>query len=225
MRALAMVVVWWVYVPAHELLHAAGCLIAGGDVTELQIAPQYGGALLARVFPFVVSGGEYAGRLTGFDTKGSDWVYLITDFGPFVLTILIGVLLMKVCARRRRPLLFGAACVVGLAPFYNLPGDYHEMGSIITTRVFATVNPALGTPLLEALRSDDVFRLCGDIIKGAPHLPVEIHENISLVVLLVSSSVLLGLILALATYAAGGLLARFLIPSVHLVSKNPGIRP
>jgi hypothetical protein len=212
---LAMLVVWWVYVPVHELLHVAACRVSGGEVTELQIAPWYGGALFARVFPFVVSGGEYAGRLTGFDTKGSDWVYLITDFGPFVLSILIGVPLMKLYARRRRPFVFGAGCVVGLAPFYNLPGDYHEMGSILTTRIFATVNPALGIPLLEALRSDDVFRLCGDIIKHAPHLPVEAHENVLPVLLLVALSVVVGIVLALATYAAGGLLARFLIHSVR----------
>ena len=42
----------------HELLHAAACLAAGGEVTRLEIAPQYGGGLMARVFPFVVSGGE-----------------------------------------------------------------------------------------------------------------------------------------------------------------------
>jgi len=61
---LGLAVGWWIYVPIHELLHAAACLLAGGEVTRLEIAPQYGGALLARIFPFVVSGGEYAGRLS-----------------------------------------------------------------------------------------------------------------------------------------------------------------
>src|ERR1051325_6446569 len=75
---------WWVYVPIHELLHAAGCLAAGGAVSRLEIDTIYGGALLARVFPWVVAGSDYAGRLSGFDTRGSDAIYLVTDLLPFV---------------------------------------------------------------------------------------------------------------------------------------------
>ena len=56
--ALALVVSWLVYVPVHELLHVLGCVAAGGSVSELQIAPVYGGALWARIFPFVVSGAK-----------------------------------------------------------------------------------------------------------------------------------------------------------------------
>jgi hypothetical protein len=41
-------------------------------VWRLEIDPLYGGALLARWLPFVEAGGEYAGRLSGFDTAGSD---------------------------------------------------------------------------------------------------------------------------------------------------------
>ena len=48
---------------------------------------------------FVVSGSEYAGRLSGFDTRGSDWIYLATDLGPFVLTIFPGVWWMRRAAR------------------------------------------------------------------------------------------------------------------------------
>ena len=66
---VAAVATWWVYVPIHELLHVAGCLLTGGTVSELQVAPIYGGAWLARVFPFVVSGGDYAGRLSGFEDE------------------------------------------------------------------------------------------------------------------------------------------------------------
>jgi hypothetical protein len=69
---LGLLVGWWIYVPVHELLHAAACAVAGGGVSRLEIDSMYGGALLARVFPFVVSGSEYAGRLSGFDTRGSD---------------------------------------------------------------------------------------------------------------------------------------------------------
>src|SRR3989304_1672903 len=88
---LSLIVSWVVYVPIHELLHALGCVVAGGEVTRLEISPRYGGTILAESgwFPFVVSGSEYAGRLSGFDTKGSDFCYLMTDFGPYLLTVLI----------------------------------------------------------------------------------------------------------------------------------------
>ena len=107
-RALMIVLVagvasWWVYVPVHELLHALGCYVTGGSVTELQIAPEYGGALFARFLPFVVGASDYAGRLSGFDTKGSDLIYLATDVLPFLLSIVIGVPLLKACARGGRP--------------------------------------------------------------------------------------------------------------------------
>jgi hypothetical protein len=106
-RALVIVLVagvasWWVYVPVHELLHALGCYVTGGSVTELQIAPEYGGALFARFLPFVVGNSEYAGRLSGFDTHGSDVIYLATDALPFLLTVFFGVPLLKACARGRR---------------------------------------------------------------------------------------------------------------------------
>ncbi len=90
---------WWLYVPVHELLHAAACRLAGGEVTRLQIAPLYGGALLARLLPFVAAGGAYAGRLAGFDTRGSDLVYLATDLGPYLLTVFPGVWWLRRAAR------------------------------------------------------------------------------------------------------------------------------
>ncbi len=134
-----LIVAWFIYVPIHEPLHVLGCLLAGGEVHQLEIAPRYGGALVARIFPFVVSGGEYAGRLSGFDWKGSDLIYLATDFMPYLLTVFIGVPLIRLAAQRRRPVVFGVGIVLGLAPFYNLPGDYYEMGSIITTRAVTWV--------------------------------------------------------------------------------------
>jgi hypothetical protein len=48
--SVAFALAWFVYVPIHELFHAWGCLLAGGTVTRLEIAPEYGGALLARSF-------------------------------------------------------------------------------------------------------------------------------------------------------------------------------
>ena len=82
---------WWVYVPIHELLHAAACMLFGGEVSRLEISGIYGGGLLARVLPFVATGTDYAGRLSGFDTAGSDLVYLATVLGPYLLTLFPGV--------------------------------------------------------------------------------------------------------------------------------------
>jgi len=95
----AFALTWFVYVPIHELLHAFGCIAAGGDVSRLEIGEEYGGALLARVFPFVKSGSSYAGQLTGFDTHGSDVVYLITVLAPYLLTVFAGVPMLERVAR------------------------------------------------------------------------------------------------------------------------------
>lgn len=162
-RALALVGVglalgWWLYVPLHELLHAAACLAFGGEVTRLEIAPVYGGPLLEGVFPFVVAGGDYAGRLSGFDTHGSDWIYLATDLGPYLLTLWPGVWALRRAARRRWPLGFGAAVPVALAPFVSLTGDAYEIGSILSTRFLAGLF-ALPAPALATVRGDDVFRV------------------------------------------------------------------
>ncbi len=160
----ALLVTWWIYVPIHELFHVAGCLLGGGSVSELFIAPQYGGTLLARIFPFVVSGGEYAGRLTGFDTRGSDFIYLLTDFFPYTLTLLFGVLTLRWSLRRQSPAIFGMSLVFVGAPFISVTGDYYEMGSIIITRFVSWIFPSFPWALY---RSDDTFRLIGEIM-GAP---------------------------------------------------------
>ena len=130
----SLAVTWFVYVPIHELLHVGGCVWTGGEVSRLELSPRYGAAILKKFFPFISSGSDYAGQLKGFDTRGSDWCYFVTVFLPFALTVLIGVPLVKLAGRARRPVLLGVSVVVGLAPFYNMPGDYYEMGSILTTR-------------------------------------------------------------------------------------------
>lgn len=207
-RALVLLVVggvvsWWVYVPIHELLHAVGCWLTGGTVSELQIAPEYGGALFARLFPFVVSGGDYAGRLSGFDIKGSDWIYLATDALPFLLTVFIGVPLLKACARGQRAALFGAAFVLGMAPFYCITGDYYEMGSILTTRALTWLSGG-GEPVAFAnLRSDDVLKLVGELWAAS----AELHAGaVSGVV--VATALVVSTLLAFATYAAGARLVK-----------------
>lgn len=195
---LAGAATWWVYVPVHELLHALGCVVTGGRVTELQIAPRYGGTLLARVFPFVVGDGSYAGRLSGFDTKGSDLIYLATDAMPYVLTVLIGVPLLKACRRAGRPALLGPAFVLALAPFYSLTGDYYEMGSIITTRVVGMLR---GT--LPPYRSDDVIQLVADVLTQPAQFGIANSGGAAAAVGIIAAGLAVGAVLALATYATG----------------------
>lgn len=222
----ALVAAWFLYVPVHELLHAAGCSLAGGSVTRLEIAPQYGGTLLARLFPLVVAGGDYAGRLSGFDTHGSDLIYLATDFAPYVLSVLVGVPLMRICTWRRRPVLFGVAVVIGLAPFYNAFGDYYEMGSIITTRVVTLLGvdadpvgngaSAVGAEPPESpggpaafggIRSDDVFRLVGDVVSRPGELGLHGAGEMGAAMVLILASLLVGLLLAMLTYRLGDAVA------------------
>ena len=153
---LGLLAGWWVYVPVHELLHAAACAAAGGGVSRLEIDSMYGGALLARIFPFVVSGSEYAGRLSGFDTRGSDWIYLATDVGPFILTIFPGVWWMRRAAASRRAFAFGASLPFAMAPFLSLTGDAYEIGSILVR------DPVL--------RGDDVFKMA-EVLSRTPGAP------------------------------------------------------
>ena len=209
LTVLGLLASWWIYVPIHELLHALGCWATGGTVTELQIAPEYGGALLARLLPFVSAGGEYAGRLSGFDTHGSDLTYLATDALPFVLTLLVGVPLLRACRRPGRPGVLGAALVLGLAPFYSLTGDYYEMGSILVTRAVTALDATvpLGPPTLAALRSDDVLRLVVELWQRPAALHLGGTAQWWLAALVVLGAQLLAVVLACATYAAGACLA------------------
>ncbi|MBI4717533.1 MAG: hypothetical protein HY763_06995 [Planctomycetes bacterium] len=205
----AMVVTWFLYVPIHELLHVFGCTVFGGTVSELELKPMYGGTLLAQWFPFVKPGGSYAGRLSGFDYRGSDWIYLSTDFMPFVLSVCVGVPLMRLCTRRRRPGLLGPAVVVGLAPFYNIPGDYFEMASIMVTRAATVVSGGGGgPPVLAGIRSDDIFALLDSLIAGPARLGLEGIGTICLAILLIVVSLMLDVLLAFLTYALGGVVAR-----------------
>ena len=150
---LGMVLGWWIYVPVHELLHAAGCLVGGGTVSRLEIHPYYGGAVLAAIIPFVVSGGEYAGRLSAFDTGGSDGVYFLTIFAPFLLT-LPSFRWLAAAARRGQVMLFGCAIPCAMAPLVSLTGDYFEMGSLLLYQIWSGPESSH-----RALISDDLFRL------------------------------------------------------------------
>ncbi len=122
---------WWIYVPAHELLHAFGCWAAGGEVSRLEIDPLYGADALARIFPFVSPGGAYAGRLSGFDTRGSDWIYWLTDLAPFALALFPGFWWLRKAARAGRAGRSSARrCPRPCAPLLSLSGDAYEMGSL-----------------------------------------------------------------------------------------------
>ena len=191
--ALSALITWWLYVPIHELGHAWGCLLAGGRVTRLEIGGIYGAARLARVFPYVSVGSEYAGRLSGFDTRGSDLTYLATCALPFALTVFVGVPLLRAVPRARgwrRPIMLGAAIPIAFAPFVSLPGDYYEMGSILVSRVVAFVVPTFA---VERWRSDDLVKLVGTLAPDA-----RASDAVG-----VTASLLVGVALAFATYWAG----------------------
>jgi len=193
--ALGLLAGWWIYVPLHELLHAAACRATGGEVTRLEIDPIYGGAPLARALPFVVPASRYAGRLSGFDTHGSDLIYLATDLGPFLLTLFPGVWALRRAAAARQGLLFGIALPFALAPFLSLGGDAYEIGSILATRL-----PPWAAPATRALlRGDDLGKKIGEL-SGTPGAP----WGGALL------AVLLGTLWAFGTYALAGAVARAL---------------
>jgi hypothetical protein len=195
------VITWWLYVPIHELLHAFGCMLGGGTVTELAISPEYGGAILEKIFPFVSSGSDYAGQLTGFDTGGNDLTYLLTDFFPFLLTVFIGVPLMR-SASRSAPLAaavkLGISLPIAFAPFISFSGDYYEMGSIIVSRAAAPFSPSLDP---NRWRSDDLFKLADELFfSGGKYGGGDIAG--------VLLSFIAGIVLIYATYFLGVLFSR-----------------
>jgi hypothetical protein len=190
---VATLAAWFLYVPVHELLHAFGCLAAGGRVEELQIAPLYGGAVLEKIVPFVRAGGAYAGRLAKFDTRGSDLAYLATDFAPYVLTIVGAFPLLRFARRRRSALLFGPGAVLATAPVISLTGDYFEMAGILVSRVLAFAWPGTNA---NALRSDDLMLVLGEFAVRFPE-----HRaawGVAILVTLLVACLLVSLTLAVA---------------------------
>ncbi len=177
-----------------------GCVLAGGEVTRLEIAPRYGGLVLQRLFPFVVPSSEYAGRLSGFDTHDNDAIYLVTVFFPYLLTLFVGVLLLRLVvsaqvSRAARCLLFGGALPIAYAPFVSLTGDYYEMGSII-------ISYGWGEAAVQRWRSDDLFKLMGGLFADND---IQIMDVVG-----ISMSVLVGILLAFLTYWSGVQWARWL---------------
>ena len=203
---LSFIVSWWCYVPIHELSHALGCIIGGGQVSRLEIATIYGADFLKGFFPFVESGSKYAGRLSGFDTHGSDLTYLLTDFFPYILTIVFGVPLLKsVSSRNAAPLInsiiFGISMPFAYAPFISVTGDFYEMGSILVSRVAALLAPSVSP---ERWRSDDLFKLTERLFfsNGVQWVPD---------IIVVVASFLLGVVLIFAVYWAGAIWTKFTV--------------
>ncbi|MCK5391953.1 MAG: hypothetical protein KAJ31_05955 [Deltaproteobacteria bacterium] len=203
---ISFLVSWWIYVPLHELGHALGCILGGGTVSKLEISPMYGASFLKEIFPFVSVGSDYAGQLTGFDTKGSDLIYLLTDFFPFLLTIFIGVPLLRSAARSKplwAAIKLGLGLPLAFAPFISFSGDYYEMGSIIISKIANLISPAIK---ITRWRSDDLFKLAGEIFfSGSPYGLVDIIG--------VALSFLLGIVLIYATYMLGILWCRIIFDS------------
>jgi hypothetical protein len=154
---------WWIYVPAHELLHVAGCFIGGGEVSRLEIQPIYGGRILARVFSFVAAESNYAGRLSGFDTHGSDWAYGLLVYFPFLLTP-FGFAGLETGTRGKKAFVFGLFLPVVLAPIISLTGDFFELGSLLLFQFWPGSSDAH-----KALISDDLLLLVRQM--GSPSVP------------------------------------------------------
>ncbi|MHC5110250.1 MAG: hypothetical protein ACYTHJ_10270 [Planctomycetota bacterium] len=209
---ITMIATWFVYVPIHELLHAYGCVWTGGEISTLEIKSYYFGNLMKEYFPFVVVGSDYAGRLSGFDTKANDWIYLATVFAPFTLSVLFGVCMLRLCTKSRRTWLFGPSIVLGMAPFYNIQGDYYEMASIMITRVLTMFSGGGHPPRFEGLRSDDIFTLFPMIVTEPTALGLDPGFTTILFALLVAiMGVVLSILLAFATYQLGGLVANAVV--------------
>ncbi len=118
---------------------------------RLEIQPIWGGALLARLFPWVVAGGGYAGRLSGFVPAG-DFSYVVTDLLPHAVLAPLGAFVSRAAAKRSLPFLFGAGLLAAGQPIASLFGDFYESASIVVTALAR----AAGAGWSVALRGDDL---------------------------------------------------------------------
>jgi hypothetical protein len=161
---LAAALIWWLYVPLHELAHAGGCLSCGGEVRRMTLAPVYGGAIAARHFDWIDDATPYAGQLADFTTGGSDLCYLWLVLAPFVATPLARPLLRR-AGRTSAALPFAAGLILATAPLMSITGDFYEAASIVVTR-------AAGLPAAGALRTDDLGALVARLaVPGAGTTP------------------------------------------------------
>jgi hypothetical protein len=96
-----------------------------------------------------------------------------------------------------------------MAPFYCITGDYYEMGSIITTRAVSRLRGGGEVGALGALRSDDVVKLVTDVWTRPGEFQARTGCDTGMVALLIATGLVVGTLLAFATYAAGALLTRW----------------
>jgi hypothetical protein len=207
---LSFLITWFIYVPIHELLHVAGCVISGGSVNEVILDQKYGAVLLKKIFPFIVpQSSGYAGRVSGFD-PGSDTGYLIMVFFPYILTIFPGVWLLIYSARAKKMWVSGMGMILGLAPFMSVTGDYFEIGTIIMTKIWNSVLQGYPAQSIEAywnLRSDDIFRLISEISAEPNLYGLNGFLGFLEIVVIVLSGFFLSILFSGWTYQIGRMLA------------------
>ena len=180
---LVFLVSFWIYVPIHELMHAFGCMLTGGEVRELAIDATYGGKLFAKIFPFVVSESEYAGQLTDFTTPNK-FAYFIVDMFPYLLS-LPGILFIRLAAKKNYLWLFSLGFLLMLVPLTQIFGDFYEATSLGMGEVMTMFNSNLEA---DSIVSDDMFKLISSINENP--------ESSILNYIFVGLSFILGLILA-----------------------------
>ncbi|MDP3939367.1 MAG: hypothetical protein Q8R92_14695 [Deltaproteobacteria bacterium] len=205
--ALAVAIMWWLYVPLHELAHAGGCVSCGGEVRRMTLAPAYGGSIAARHFAWIDDDTPYAGQLADFTTGNSDLCYLWLVLAPYLATPLARPLFRR-AGRGGAPIAFAAGAILASAPLVSIPGDFYEAASIVVTRVAASA-----LPNVDALRSDDLPALVTRLASpGAGTTPADWA--------LVAGAALLGALAALA-------LTTFAIPApdvAHRENESAGHR-
>jgi hypothetical protein len=96
-------------------------------------------------------------------------------------------------------LLFGFALPIAWAPILSIGGDFYELGAIAVSRA-AAIFGLDG----ESWRGDDVVAIAGRQFDGGTFSWTDGAG--------VTASLLLGIVLAFATYAAGRVVARMLAP-------------
>ena len=209
---VSIVVTWFLYVPIHELLHVAGCVFTGGTVSELVMGREYGADFLKEIFPFITPATtKYAGRVTGFEPNG-DIGYLICVFAPFILTLFPGVWCLKQAYKKKIYWMMGPGVVMGLASFYNLTGDYFEMGTILSTRLINSLlggGPADNFASFWLLRSDDIFRLFSEISEAPEMYGIGTVNGTLVTSLAIAIGLFLAISLAGWVYQIGRLCARW----------------
>lgn len=209
---VSLVVTWFIYVPIHELLHVAGCVLTGGTVSELVMGREYGAGLLKNIFPFITPATtRYAGRVTGFEPNG-DIGYLVTVLAPYILTLFPGIPLIGKAIRTTRFVYWGPGIVIGLATFYNVTGDFFEIGTIISTRMIDMATGgkvSAGVSAYWSLRSDDLFRLIGEIGTDPAGYGFDTAAGIIPVSLVVVTGLILAILSAGWIYQLGRALSRF----------------